>query len=196
MPRLVKPPSGKLAVTVTRFEMTARPTRPPRPKPLDHLLLTRVTEPTNSFYRYLYRTIGERVLWANRLKLPDDALTALLHDEQTEIYVLYRGGVPAGFAELSRPDADTIELTHFGMVQEFEGRGLGTYFLDAVIDIAWSREPHRLIVETCTLDSPRAMQMYQRAGFVAVGQELKLEDDPRAAGLVPTTAAPHIPINP
>ena len=153
-------------------------------------------ETTTSFYRYLYRTVGERVLWANRLKLPDDALTALLHREQTEIYVLYRGGVPAGFAETARLDGDTVELVHFGMVPEFEGRGLGSYLLDAVIDIAWSREPKRLIVQTCTLDSPRAMQMYQRAGFVAVGQERKLEEDPRVTGLLPKTAGAHIPINP
>ena len=196
MVRLVTPPSGKLAVTVTHFEMMARPTRAPRPKPLDRLLLTRVIDPTTSFYRYLYRAVGERVLWASRLQLPDDALTALLHSEQTEIYVLYRGGVPAGFAEIARLDAETVELVHFGMVPEFEGRGLGSYLLDAVIDIAWSREPKRLIVQTCTLDSPRAMQMYQRAGFVAIGQERKLEDDPRATGLLPKTAAAHIPINP
>jgi len=44
---------------------------------------------------------------------------------------------------------------------------------------AWRHGPAKLVVDTCSLDHPRALAMYQRAGFVAVRQEARVELDPR-----------------
>lgn len=178
-------PQGKLRVTVTCLEMTARPTRPPHPAPLKKLALLRAEQPTLHFYRYLYGTVGERWLWSDRRALDDKALAALLADPRDRLYVLYCAGVPAGFAELFRRDKATTEVIYFGLMPEFAGTGLGTYLLDAIIEIAWQDEPERLTVETCTLDHPRALALYQRAGFVPVRQEVKIKDDPRTGGLIP-----------
>ncbi len=54
---------------------------------------------------------------------------------------------------------------------EFLGRGLGAYLLDWGIAAAWMHEPARVWVHTCTLDHPRAIALYQRAGFVAYKQQ-------------------------
>lgn len=188
------PPLGKLAVAVTCLEMVAPPVRPPMPAPLAKLALIHAERPTLSYYRYLFRAVGAPWLWADRLRMGDDALTARIQDARTALYVLYEAGVPAGFGELYARDAETTEIVYFGMMPENTGRRLGPYLLDHIVRIAWMGGPQRLEVETCTLDHPRALQTYQRAGFVAYRRETVFRNDPRLLGLVPEDAAPRVPL--
>lgn len=190
----VAPPPGKLAVVVTRLEMTAPPVRPPMPAPLAKLALIHAERPTLSYYRYLFKAVGAPWLWADRLRMGDEALTARIQDERTALYVLYDAGVPAGFGELFARNAETTEIVYFGMMPDFTGRRFGPYLLDHIVRMAWIAGPQRLEVETCTLDHPRALQTYQRAGFVAYRRETVFRDDPRLLGLVPADAAPQVPL--
>ena len=178
-------PPGKLSVTVTYLEMIERPPRPPHPVPARKLVLLRAERPTLSYYRYLYTGVGAPWLWADRLKMGDERLLQRVHDPSTEIYVLYEAGVPTGFAELFRHDETHTELVYFGLMPEFVGQGIGRYFLDVAIDIAWHGRPARVTVETCTLDHPKALALYQKVGFVAYKRERVLRDDPRVLGLLP-----------
>jgi GNAT superfamily N-acetyltransferase len=187
------PPAGKLPVTVTYLEMTERPQRPFHPMPARKLALLRAERPTLSYYRYLYTAVGAPWLWADRLRLGDNRLRTRLDDPRTEVYVLYDAGVPAGFSELYRRDERRTEIVYFGLVPEFIGRGIGPYFLDAVIDLAWQGEPDRVTVETCTLDHPKALALYQQAGFVPYKRESLLRDDPRALGLLPADLPQGLP---
>ncbi len=164
-----------IETTVTYLEMREQPVRPNAPAPggLAKLALMRAEQPPLSFYRFLYGAVGERLNWTDRLVLADDALRAIIHDPLVEIYVLYLGGVPAGFVELDRRAEGEIELVYLGLSPEFTGRGLGRYLLDWAIHTAWSHAPERLWVHTCDLDDPRALPMYQRAGFVAYDQKIE-----------------------
>ena len=171
-----------LEVTITWLEMTARPTRPSFARPTG-VALMRARDPGVAFYRYLYDRVGADWLWYERRKLDDAALDAIISDERVDLYVLYRNGAPAGFAELDRRRAGEIEIAYFGLVPEAIGRGLGVWLLHEVIDIAWSHEPARLWLHTCTHDHPRALPLYQRAGFVPYRQETQTIPDPHAAGL-------------
>ena len=47
----------------------------------------------------------------------------------------------------------------------YHGRGLGKFFLSEAIFAAWAHKPEKVGIETNTLDSPRAIIMYQKAGF-------------------------------
>lgn len=178
-------PPGKIRTVVTHLEMTARPLRRPLPRPAEKLAFLHAERPTVSFYRYLYNTVGEPWLWADRRRLDDDALASIVHDPKVEVYVLYVAGVPAGFAELDRRAPPGVDLTCFGLVPEFIGRRLGPLLLDWALGEAWLGETERVTVRTCTLDHPRAFTVCQRAGFVPVRQETRLLDDPRALGLIP-----------
>ena len=64
-----------------------------------------------------------------------------------------------------------VELVFFGLMPEFIGRGLGNYFLRWAIDQAWTHDPDRVWVHTCTEDHVNALPIYQKIGFEAVGQE-------------------------
>lgn len=194
MTREIAPPPGKLAVTVTHLERMSQPTPTPMDPPNDKLVVMQAERPTLSFYLFLYRSVGERWLWADRLRMSDEALKARIHAPRTTFYVLYDAGVPAGFADIYSLDDTTKEIVSFGLMPEFIGRRLGPYFLDQVIRRAWTAQTRRLQLETCTLDHPRALQTYQQAGFVAQRRETVFRDDPRLLGCIPRDAAPMIPM--
>jgi GNAT superfamily N-acetyltransferase len=180
-----RPPRKKLKLVTTTMEM-----RTPQHRAAQLLLgikaaLLRAEAPTVSFYRYLYNTVGAPAFWCERRRLGDTALAALIADPAIEIYVLYCGGVPAGFAELDLHRPEEIELAHFGMIPEFRNHGLADYLLGWVIDEAWRRGPGRLWLSTTNFDHPTVLAAYQKAGFLAVRQETRRIDDPRATGLLP-----------
>jgi ribosomal protein S18 acetylase RimI-like enzyme len=180
-----------IEVVVTYMEMTAPPTRPPPTIPAGKLALLRVDGPPVAYYRYLYDGIGEPWFWTDRRRLDDVALAAHIRDPKVEVYVLHVGGVPAGLAELDRRPEPDIGLAYFGLMPEFTGRGLGPYLLRWALDTAWQYGPRRITVDSCTLDHPAALAMYQRAGFVPYKQEHKVIDDPRLSGLIPLHRQPR-----
>ncbi|HML10559.1 MAG TPA: GNAT family N-acetyltransferase [Stellaceae bacterium] len=171
--------------TVTYLEMLERP--PPRvlPAPLGKLALMRAEGCSVPFYRYLYNTVGERWLWYARRVWSDAALAAELQKQTTEIFVLYVGGVPAGYFELDAAEPRETLLAYFGLMPEFIGRRLGPFLLNAAIERAWSRPIERFWVHTCTFDHPRALPLYQRAGFVVYARRSVSFDDPRESGILP-----------
>jgi ribosomal protein S18 acetylase RimI-like enzyme len=185
--------SAEIDVVITYMEMTAPPTRPSVPLPPGKHALLRVDQPTVAFYRFLYNTVGEHWLWTDRRRLSDEALLAEIDHPEVELTVLYSGGQPAGFVELDRRKAPVVSVNYFGLLREFIGKGLGKYLLNWAIDQAWSYGPEKLIVDTCSLDHPRAIGEYQRAGFRPVRQVHKRMLDPRLEGYAPMHVIPRLP---
>jgi GNAT superfamily N-acetyltransferase len=173
--------------TITYLEMPARPAGRRFPAPLETLALMRAETCTVSFYRYLYNTVGEPWLWFERRIISDLALAAQIHKPTIEIFVLYVRGVPAGFFELDTATARETKLCYFGLIPEFIGRRLGPYLLQAAIDRAWSRPIDRFWLHTSTFDHPKALRVYQQAGFVVYARRAVTFDDPREHGLLPRT---------
>ncbi len=177
---------GRLEVAITYLEMTERPRLPQVLHPAETTIaLLRAHNPPVPFYRFLYDTVGEPWLWYERRVMAEADLARILEDERVEVYVLYAEGAPAGFAELDRRQGTEIELAYFGMMPHFIGRGLGRYLLAWAIERAWSYEPRRLWVNTCNLDHPKALPLYQQLGFKPYKQEKKVIDDPRVTGVIP-----------
>ncbi len=179
---------------ITYLEMREPPQTPRIPAPFAKLALMRAEDCTVSFYRYLYETVGTPWLWYQRRLTADAALAAELAKPTTEIFVLYVGGLPAGYFELDAAAPEETELCYFGLIPEFIGRGLGPFLLRAAIDRAWSRPIKRLWVHTRRFDHPKALGHYQRAGFVVYArQELRFED-PRTRGILPRSLThPRLP---
>ena len=152
-------------VVITYLEMTERPSLPhPSPKAHNYALM-RAPEVTIGFYRYLYDAVGRSWYWTDRKKLSDEELAKIIHDPAVEIFVLYVGGSPAGFYELDYRAMPTAELAYFGLMPEFIGLTLGPYLLAQAIEMLWQKGPNRVLVNTCTLDHPKALPLYQRFGF-------------------------------
>ncbi len=173
----------KVDTTVTLLEMTADPKHHAGPPPLKPFALLHVERPPVHFYRYLYDTVGRDWLWVDRKVLDDETLAGLIHKEGIEIFVPYAAGVPAGFFELDTSEPDRVDLAYFGIMPDFIGTGLGKWLLKTAIEMAWAKEPERLTVETCTLDHPRALPLYQRLGFSPYAQQEKVMTIPEDLGL-------------
>ncbi|UVC11889.1 GNAT family N-acetyltransferase [Rhizobium sp. TH2] len=133
-----------------------------------HTAVMRVPDIPLAYYRYLYDQVGRRWHWVDRLRMSDEALTALLRDKRTEVTVLYVNGAPAGFYEFFCEDGDTVELRHFGLMEHARGLGVGKWFLLQTLYAAWAHEPKKVVVTTNNLDHPRALQLYQMFGFSPV----------------------------
>ena len=78
------------------------------------LALMRAERMPVHYYRYLYDTIGRDHVWVDRKRLTDQALAAEISAPDVEIFVLYAGGVPAGFFELDRAHQRVTWLRYFG----------------------------------------------------------------------------------
>lgn len=193
-PPPVRPPDlfdRPLSVTVTHLEMTARPAKPLAPAPLldRPVALTRLIRPPVGYYRYLQQTIGEPWLWWERKAMSDTDLEAIVHDERVAIHQITLGGAPAGMAELDfRALPAVADLAYFGLMPWAIGQGLGGYLLRWAVARLWEEGPERVSVNTCTLDHPAALGLYQKVGFRPVRREDKQVADPRGRGLIP----PHI----
>jgi GNAT superfamily N-acetyltransferase len=193
-PKRPKPAPARIETVITYLEMKAPPPlRPPR-QPAHKVALLGLHEPSARFYRYLYGAVGEPWLWYERRAMTDAELLPLIRAEGIEISVLYADGEPAGYFEMDYRDKQDVNLSYFGLVPHFIGHGLGGFLLGRAVEEVWRRgtlgeRPRRLWVHTCTLDHPRALALYQKAGFVPYKQETKVIDDPRALGLIPATVA-------
>ena len=188
-------PPGLLPVAATFLEMRKAPDVPVPPPPVPDLAVKRLDRPSVEGYRYLYGAVGQPWLWYERCQLSDDAVAAIIQDARVDVLVLTKAGRVAGFAEIDRRPVPDADLIYFGLLPRFIGQGLGFWFLAHAVAFAWSHaEMRRLRISTCTFDHPVALALYQRAGFVPVERRVRRIPDPRLNGVLPRTAAPHIPL--
>jgi GNAT superfamily N-acetyltransferase len=163
--------SKRIPTVVTFLEMTSRPSALPPQQPKGKVAILKAENPPLHFYRYLYDTIGDAYKWVDRRKKSPADLAAIVQHPQNELYVLYADGCPAGMAEIDMRDPAIGHLAYFGLIPEYVGRRLGYFFLYQACVNAWSRPISRMLVNTCTLDHPRALPLYQRVGFSPYSRE-------------------------
>ncbi len=161
--------------------------------PRDDLTIMRAAKPQISFYRYLYHTAGEEYLWGDRRRMSDEELSPLISPRHIHVMVLYASGVPAGFYELSTRREAESHIKYFALLPGFTGQGLGSYLLNAAIVQAGKRGLP-LILDTCTLDHPIALENYRARGFHVIDGRDEVYLDPRLDGTVPPDTGKHLPV--
>lgn len=184
---------GRIAAVITHLEMYAQPQR--RPDPADASYeLKHVASPDLDWYRSLYRAVGENWLWFSRLTLDDTALAKLIRDPAVQVHVLRHADRDAGILELDTRRFPDIEISFLGLVGGLIGKGAGRFLMNRTLELCWARSPRRVTVHTCTLDHPNALGFYLRSGFTPYARSVEIADDPRLHGILPRTAAPHVPV--
>lgn len=184
---------GQVATVVTDLEMRKRP--PLRPVPPCPLRLVHWPQPKPEAYRALFRRVGTPWLWFSRLAMSDAELVATLADRLVDVHVVVDPhGVEVGLLEFDRRDMPDVGIQFFGLVPELTGKGFGNWLMAHAMNLAWSKGVESLWLHTCTLDAPSAINFYIKHGFTAVSRNVEIFDDPRALGLLPRDAAPHIPL--
>jgi GNAT superfamily N-acetyltransferase len=168
----------RIPMIVTFLEMTAKPAAIPPPLPRGKIAYLRSEHPPVHFYRYLYDTVGGKYFWVDRKKIDDAKLADIIGDPDNHLYVLYTEGTPAGMAELDFRAEGAANIAYFGLTPEATGRRLGYFFLYQACMSAWTRPISKLLVNTCTLDHPRALPLYQRMGFKPYAREERFVELP------------------
>jgi GNAT superfamily N-acetyltransferase len=162
-----------IGYTVTWLEMTARPAyaRPSLPLGVQAALIG-ATRPPVDYFLYLYAAVGADYEWTDQFKVPRPDLAAFVQDPDVGLWTLLVDGWPGGFYMLDRRAAGTCDLAYFGLVPEAIGRGLGTWLLRTAVHAGWDMPGTvRMTVNTCSLDHPAALSLYQKAGFSPMRQE-------------------------
>jgi GNAT superfamily N-acetyltransferase len=161
--------------TVTYLAMTApdqlRPGRPaPAPMAMDKL--DRASWP---LLRSTYERIAAPLNWQSRRTAPDawpeESWVELLARPGVHAWVARVGGQVAGLVELEAQPGGDVEITVFGLVPEFVGKGFGSQVLTLATMLAWNAEPvdglpvRRVWLHTSSRDHPHARPNYERRGF-------------------------------
>jgi GNAT superfamily N-acetyltransferase len=186
----VKLPPGKLANAVTWLEIAdPRPAGVAAPAGLS---LRPLGPGDAAQFRRLYRAIGCDWLWAGLIALSEAEIGARLARQDIRSCAAIADGEPVGMLDLEIT-AEGAEVVYFGLLPDWIGRGAGAWLMDEAKRLA-AEAGARLWLHTCNFDHPGALAFYLRQGFrvTAVGYEIM--DDPRALGLLPADAAPHVPL--
>jgi GNAT superfamily N-acetyltransferase len=123
-------------------------------------------------YRHYYYSVGEKYFWLDRMLMEDEKLSSLINAAGIDIIIMYVNNEEAGYAEFKKEEKFT-EIVYFGLLPAFIGKGLGKYFLDWVIQQAWSYKPEWIRLDTCELDHPHALSNYKKRGFTEVRTEIQ-----------------------
>ena len=161
----------ELEYTITFLEMTARPSWDyPHLPVASAAALLKAVDPPVWYFLSLYDAVGRDYAWEDMHTIPEAEVADQLN--RSTLYTLLEHGWPQGFFLLEPMDEGTVDLAYFGLVPEAVGSGLGGWLLKTAILTAWDRPgTKRLTVNTCTLDHPRALALYQKNGFQPTRRE-------------------------
>ena len=159
----------------------------------------RAEVPSPEFSRFLYTAVGGDVRWRDRLGWSYARWQEFLGRPGTETWVAYDRGTPAGYIELDAQDEGVVEISYFGLLPDFRGRGIGGLLLSTGTARAWDladrwegRAPTtRVWVHTCSKDGPYALENYRRRGFRVFDTRTEKEGDEPAPGPWPGAFGPR-----
>ena len=129
------------------------------------LNISEVLENQAETSRELYRRVGGKWLWTDKLSWSDQEWRDYTSSEDLRTWLVSCNSRIAGYFELLR-QADDVEIIYFGLTEEFLNRGWGGSLLTETIRTAWRWQGTRRVwVHTCTLDHPRALGNYLARGM-------------------------------
>lgn len=151
-------------VVVTWLEMTSPDQLcPASPVPSSELsIAAEPADPEHS--RQLYRAVGDRWFWHERLSWSAADWAGWLREADIDTWVARHGSELAGYFQLAR-NRDEVEIAYLGLLEAFLGRGWGGWLLTRAVQEAWNRGASRVWLHTCTLDHPAALANYRARGF-------------------------------
>jgi GNAT superfamily N-acetyltransferase len=165
----------RIEYVVTHLEMTARPAFPRPHLPVGPPgALIAAEKPPLWYFLCLYDAVGRDYEWTDLYEQPEGEIAEFLHDEAVTLYTLMRAGWPHGFFLLDGREPEVCHLAYLGLVPQAIGRGLGSFLLETAVHTAWDRpDTAKVTVNTNSLDHPRALPLYQKAGFKPVRRETR-----------------------
>ena len=97
------------------------------------IALRRVEHPDLSWFRDLYRRVGEEWLWFSRARMSDAELAAIIQAPGVEIHALVHDGRDEGLLELDFRQHGQCELVFFGVTANLIGTGAARFLMKSAL---------------------------------------------------------------
>lgn len=155
--------------TVTYLEMTSPDELRPSATAPDAVTMESVDK-ASPLIPATYHRIGSPYHWS-RVTWSDEEWQKYLSRPHLRHWIATVGGEVAGMVEVEAQAGGNVEITVFGLVPEFVGKGFGGTVLTLGTELAWNAEPvgatcvTRVWLHTSSLDHPQALPNYLSRGF-------------------------------
>lgn len=173
--------------TVTYLEMTSPGQLNPGRVPPTEITLDSVDATALPLIRSTHLRIGTPHHWTV-LDWSDQQWQDTLSDDRLRSWIARVGADVAGLLQLKIHPGPEVEISTFGLVPEFVGRGFGGHFLTLAVQLAWKVDgAGRVWLHTSSLDHPHALGNYRTRGFRPFRvehrpREIPAEDSPGQRG--------------
>jgi len=129
-------------------------------------------QPDFQLNKFFYTQVGKKYRWIDRLSWPDEKWIKHISNKNLETYVISNSDDLVGFFELLYyPDLKETEISYFGLLEEYIGKGIGGYALSEAIKKSFDKNINRVWLHTCTLDHPNALKNYIARGMTVFKKE-------------------------
>ena len=114
------------------------------PKPIEDYSIN-LLDPVNfQLNKFFYKNIGKKHRWIDRLVWMESQWIDYVTDKKVKTYVLKRKDNLAGFFELIfHSENKEVELAYFGILEEYQGKKLGSYLLYEAIKTSFDPKAER-----------------------------------------------------
>ena len=138
----------------------------------ENKLLIKKIKPDFQLNKFFYKHVGKKHRWIDRLSWTDEKWINFISNKNLETYVISESDDLIGFFELLyNPDLNETEISYFGLLEEYIGKGIGGYALSEAIKKSFEKNIKRVWLHTCTLDHPNALKNYIARGMKVFKKE-------------------------
>ena len=129
-------------------------------------------EPDFQLNKFFYKQVGKNHRWIDRLSWSDEKWINYISNKNMETYIISDSYELAGFFELLyNPKLKETEISYFGLLEEYIGKGIGGFALSVAIKKSFEKNIKRVWLHTCTLDHPNALKNYIARGMTVFKKE-------------------------
>ena len=129
-------------------------------------------EPDFQLNKFFYKQVGKNHRWIDRLSWSDEKWINYISNKNLETYIISDSYELAGFFELLyNPKLKETEISYFGLLEEYIGKGIGGFALSVAIKKSFEKNIKRVWLHTCTLDHPNALKNYIARGMTVFKKE-------------------------
>ena len=134
--------------------------------------LVKKINPDFQLNKFFYKQVGKKHRWLDRLNWSDEKWINYISNKNLDTYIISDSENLVGFFELlNNPHLSETEISYFGLLEEYIGRGIGGYALSVAIRKSFEKDIKRVWLHTCTLDHPNALKNYIARGMKVFRKE-------------------------
>ncbi len=159
-------------VIITHLQMLSPSELREKPSPTPDFRIAEAKIKNWRLHQFFYTYVGSQWSWTDKSKWSEEQWRRYVERDSISLFIAYLCDTPVGYFELERK-ADEVEIVLLGLEPTSVSKGLGGHLVSEAIRHAWLQKPQRVIVNTCTLDHPYALQNYLARGMTIYKKEEK-----------------------